>query len=277
MIFRENTEDIYAGIEWQAGSAEAKKVIELSARRDGRARRSAFRRRARSASSRSREEGSKRLIRAAIDYAIDTQAAERDARAQGQHHEVHRGRFRDWGYELAKREYGATELDGGRGCKLPGGVVIKDVHRRRVPAADSHAAAEYGVIATLNLNGDYISDALAAQVGGIGIAPGANINYLTGHAMFEATHGTAPKYAGSGQGEPRLRDPVGRDDVPSPRLARGGGRNLSSLEKTIGQKRVTYDFERQMKGADTAQDERVREGDDREHVAGARVVSAATM
>ena len=201
IIFRENTEDIYAGIEWRAQSAEAKQVIDFL-RTKWACRRSAFRTRARSASSRSREEGSKRLIRAAIDYAITHSLPSVTLVHKGNIMKYTEGGFRDWGYELAKKEYGATELDGGPWLTLPGGVVIKDVIADAFLQQILTRPREYSVIATMNLNGDYISDALAAQVGGIGIAPGANINYQSGHAIFEATHGTAPKYAGQDKVNP---------------------------------------------------------------------------
>ena len=159
------------------------------------------------------------------------------------------GGFRDWGFQLAREEYGATEMDGGPWCRLPGRTRDQGRDRRRLPPADPHPPTEYSVIATLNLNGDYISDALAAQVGGIGIAPGANINYITGHAVFEATHGTAPRYAGQDKvnpgslilsGEMMLRH-LGWDEAAD-LIIRG-------LERTIAQRRVTYDFERLMQGA----------------------------
>jgi isocitrate dehydrogenase len=159
------------------------------------------------------------------------------------------GGFRDWGYQLAVEEFGAVEIDGGPWCRLPGGVVIKDVIADAFLQQILTRPKEYSVIATLNLNGDYISDALAAQVGGIGIAPGANINYQTGHAVFEATHGTAPKYAGQDKVNP------GSVILSGEMMFRYLGWNeaadliISSLERTIGQKRVTYDFERLMPGA----------------------------
>ena len=138
------------------------------------------------------EEGSMRLIRSAIDYAVRQKKKSVTLVHKGNIMKFTEGAFRDWGYELAKQEYGAVEIDGGPWCRLPGGVVIKDVIADAFLQQILTRPAEYDVIATMNLNGDYISDALAAQVGGIGIAPGANINYLTGHAIFEATHGTAP-------------------------------------------------------------------------------------
>jgi isocitrate dehydrogenase len=159
------------------------------------------------------------------------------------------GGFRDWGYELAKQEFGAVEIDGGPWCRLPSGVVVKDVIADAFLQQILTRPAEYDVIATLNLNGDYISDALAAQVGGIGIAPGANINYVTGHAIFEATHGTAPKYANQDKVNPGSLILSG--EMMFRYLGWGEAADLivKGLEKTIGQKRVTYDFERLMQGA----------------------------
>jgi isocitrate dehydrogenase len=159
------------------------------------------------------------------------------------------GGFRDWGYELARQEFGATVIDGGPWCKLPGGLIVKDVIADAFLQQILTRPAEYDVIATMNLNGDYISDALAAQVGGIGIAPGANINYLTGHAIFEATHGTAPKYAGQDKVNP------GSVILSGEMMFRYLGWNeaadlvIGGLDRTIGQKRVTYDFHRLMEGA----------------------------
>ena len=248
IIFRENTEDIYAGIEWKAGSAEAKKVIAFLRGEMG-VQTIRFPETSAIGIKPISEEGSTRLIRAAIDYAIALKRPSVTLVHKGNIMKYTEGGFRDWGYELARREYGATELDGGPWLKLPNGIVIKDVIADAFLQQILTRPREYSVIATMNLNGDYISDALAAQVGGIGIAPGANINYTTGHAIFEATHGTAPKYAGQDKvnpgsvilsGEMMFRH-LGWHEVSD--------RILSSLEKTIGQKRVTYDFERQMEGA----------------------------
>ena len=248
IIFRENTEDIYAGIEWKAQSAEAKQVIEFLRGEMG-VQTIRFPDTSAVGIKPISEEGSSRLIRAAIDYAIAHALPSVTLVHKGNIMKYTEGGFRDWGYELAKREYGATELDGGPWLQLPGGVVIKDVIADAFLQQILTRPREYSVIATMNLNGDYISDALAAQVGGIGIAPGANINYITGHAIFEATHGTAPKYAGQDKvnpgsvilsGEMMFRH-LGWHEVAD--------RILASLEKTIGQRRVTYDFERQMKGA----------------------------
>jgi isocitrate dehydrogenase len=248
VIFRENTEDIYAGIEWKAKSAEAKQVIEFLRAEMG-VQTIRFPDTSAIGIKPVSEEGSTRLIRAAIDYAIAHAMPSVTLVHKGNIMKYTEGGFRDWGYELAKREYGATELDGGPWLQLPSGVVIKDVIADAFLQQILTRPREYSVIATMNLNGDYISDALAAQVGGIGIAPGANINYMTGHAVFEATHGTAPKYAGQDKvnpgsvilsGEMMFRH-LGWHEVAD--------KILASLEKTIGQKRVTYDFERQMKGA----------------------------
>jgi isocitrate dehydrogenase len=248
VIFRENTEDIYAGIEWKAGSAESKKVIAFLRDAMG-VQTIRFPETSAIGIKPISQEGSTRLIRAAIDYAIEHKRPNVTLVHKGNIMKYTEGGFRDWGYELARREYGATELDGGPWLTLPQGIVIKDVIADAFLQQILTRPREYSVIATMNLNGDYISDALAAQVGGIGIAPGANINYTTGHAIFEATHGTAPKYAGQDKvnpgsvilsGEMMFRH-LGWHEVAD--------RILSSLEKTIGQKRVTYDFERQMQGA----------------------------
>jgi isocitrate dehydrogenase len=195
------------------------------------------------------EEGTKRLVRSAIHYARERGYESVTLVHKGNIMKFTEGGFRDWGYELAKEEFGAEEFGGGPWCKTADGIVIKDVIADAFLQQILTRPAEYGVIATMNLNGDYISDALAAQVGGIGIAPGANINYHTGHAIFEATHGTAPKYADQDKvnpgsvilsGEMMFRY-LGWDEVAD--------LIVSSLEKTIGQKRVTYDFERLMEGA----------------------------
>jgi isocitrate dehydrogenase len=248
VIFRENTEDIYAGIEYKAGTAEARRVVDFLQREMGV---QTIRFPATSAIGIKpiSEEGSKRLIRSAIEYALIQKFESVTLVHKGNIMKFTEGGFRDWGYALAREEYGATDLDGGPWCKLPGGLVIKDVIADAFLQQILTRPREYGVIATMNLNGDYISDALAAQVGGIGIAPGANINYLTGHAIFEATHGTAPKYAGQDKVNP------GSVILSGEMMFRYLGWNeaadliVSSLERTIGQKRVTYDFERQMSGA----------------------------
>jgi isocitrate dehydrogenase len=159
------------------------------------------------------------------------------------------GAFRDWGYALAKAEYGAVEVDGGPWCTLPNGMVIKDVIADAFLQQILLRPAEYDVIATMNLNGDYVSDALAAQVGGIGIAPGANINYQTGHAIFEATHGTAPKYANQDKVNPGSVILSGEMMLRYLGWTEAADLIITALDRTIGQKRVTYDFHRLMEGA----------------------------
>jgi isocitrate dehydrogenase len=248
VIFRENTEDIYAGIEYKAGTDDARRVIDFLRDQMGV---QTIRFPATSAIGIKpiSEEGSKRLIRSALEYALAHKYQSLTLVHKGNIMKFTEGGFRDWGYALARDEYGATEIDGGPWCRLPGGLVVKDVIADAFLQQILTRPKEYGVIATMNLNGDYISDALAAQVGGIGIAPGANINYLTGHAVFEATHGTAPKYAGQDKVNP------GSVILSGEMMFRHLGWHevadliLASLEKTIGQRRVTYDFERLMPGA----------------------------
>jgi isocitrate dehydrogenase len=159
------------------------------------------------------------------------------------------GAFRDWGYDLAKRDFGAVEFDGGPWCKLPGGLVIKDVIADAFLQQILTRPAEYDVIATPNLNGDYISDALAAQVGGIGIAPGGNINYVTGHAVFEATHGTAPKYANLDKVNPGSVILSGEMMLRFLGWPEAADLVINSLESAIASKRVTYDLARMIAGA----------------------------
>ncbi|MBA3555968.1 MAG: NADP-dependent isocitrate dehydrogenase [Gemmatimonadales bacterium] len=248
VIFRENTEDIYAGIEYKAGTDEARRVVEFLQQQMGV---QTIRFPATSAIGVKpiSEEGSKRLIRSAIEYAVTHRLPSVTLVHKGNIMKFTEGGFRDWGYQVARDEFGATEIDGGPWCRLPDGVVVKDVIADAFLQQILTRPREYAVIATMNLNGDYISDALAAQVGGIGIAPGANINYITGHAVFEATHGTAPKYAGQDKVNP------GSVILSGEMMLRYLGWNeaadliVSSLERTIGQKRVTYDFERLMSGA----------------------------
>jgi isocitrate dehydrogenase len=242
VIFRENTEDIYAGIEYKARSDDARQVIEFL---------QTIRFPATSAIGIKpiSEEGSRRLIRSAIQYALAHKYESVTLVHKGNIMKYTEGGFRDWGYALAREEFGATDIDGGPWCRLPGGLVIKDVIADAFLQQILTRPKEYGVIATMNLNGDYISDALAAQVGGIGIAPGANINYLTGHAVFEATHGTAPKYAGQDKVNPGSVILSGEMMFRYLGWPEAAELIVSSLEKTIGQKRVTYDFERLMPGA----------------------------
>ncbi len=248
VIFRENTEDIYAGIEYKARSPEANRVIAFLRGEMG-ATTIRFPESSGIGIKPMSEEGSTRLVRAAIDYAIKQKRKSVTLVHKGNIMKFTEGAFRDWGYALARAEYGGTDYQGGPWLQLPGGIIIKDVIADAFLQQILTRPAEYDVIATPNLNGDYISDALAAQVGGIGIAPGANINYLTGHAVFEATHGTAPKYAGKDVVNP------GSVILSGEMMFRHMGWNeaadliVSSLEKSIAQKRVTYDFARQMTGA----------------------------
>jgi len=248
IIFRENTEDIYAGIEFKAGSDAAKKLLRFLQDELG-VQSIRFPATSSLGVKPISEEGTKRLVRSAIDYALRQGKKSVTLVHKGNIMKYTEGGFRDWGYELAMKEYGAVEVDGGPWCKLPGGLIIKDVIADAFLQQILTRPAEYDVIATMNLNGDYISDALAAQVGGIGIAPGANINYQTGHAVFEATHGTAPRYANQDKVNP------GSVILSGEMMLRYLGWNeaadlvIKGLEGAIGQKRVTYDFERLMPGA----------------------------
>ena len=248
IIFRENTEDIYAGIEFRAGSPEAGKVIRFLQDEMG-VKAIRFPDSSAIGIKPVSVEGTKRLIRAAFDHAISHNRKSVTLVHKGNIMKYTEGGFRDWGYELAKQEYGAVEIDGGPWCRLPNGIVIKDMIADAFLQQILTRPAEYDVIATLNLTGDYISDALAAQVGGIGIAPGANINYQTGHAIFEATHGTAPKYADQDKVNP------GSVILSGEMMLRYMGWNeaadliVQAIERTIAAKLVTYDFHRQMEGA----------------------------
>ena len=248
IVYRENTEDIYAGIEYRAGTPEAAKMVSFLRNEMG-VRTIRFPETSSIGIKPISSEGSKRLIRAALDHAIERKLPSVTLVHKGNIMKFTEGGFRDWGYELAREEYGGVPIDGGPWLRLPGGCVVKDVIADAFLQQILTRPAEYSVIATMNLNGDYISDALAAQVGGIGIAPGANINYQTGHAIFEATHGTAPKYAGQDKvnpgsvilsGEMMLRY-LGWDEAAD--------LIISSLEAAIARKQVTYDFERLMTGA----------------------------
>src|SRR5207244_8660017 len=246
MIFRENTEDIYAGIEYKARSDEARRVIDFL-QQDMGAQTIRFPATSAIGIKPISEEGSKRLIRAALDYAVAHKAPSVTLVHKGKIMKFTEGGFRDWGYELARDEYAAVEIDGGPWSRLSSGVVVKDVIADAFLQQILTRPREYGVIATMNLNGDYISDALAAQVGGIGIAPGANINYQTGHAVFEATHGTAPKYADQDKVNP------GSVILSGDMMLRHLGWNeaadliIKGMVKAISQKTVTYDFARLMK------------------------------
>ena len=249
VIFRENTEDIYAGIEWANGSEQVKKVIKFLQEEMG-VRKIRFPESSGIGIKPISVEGTERLVRAAIKYAIDNNRKSVTIVHKGNIMKFTEGNFRDTAYALAKREFGGVEIDGGPWLKLPadkGGIVIKDSIADAFLQQILLRPAEYDVIATTNLNGDYISDALAAQVGGIGIAPGANISDK--YACFEATHGTAPKYAGKDKVNP------GSLILSAEMMLRHLGWKeaadliIKSMEAAIGDKVVTYDFARLMEGA----------------------------
>ncbi|MFY9259385.1 MAG: NADP-dependent isocitrate dehydrogenase [Gallionella sp.] len=246
VIFRENTEDIYAGIEWAAGSPEAKKMIDFLQNEMGVTK---IRFPATSAIGIKpvSTEGTERLVRRAIQYAIDHNRASVTLVHKGNIMKFTEGGFKNWGYEIAKREFGGVEIDGGPWLKLPNGIIIKDVIADAFLQQILLRPAEYDVIATLNLNGDYISDALAAEVGGIGIAPGANLSDSV--AMFEATHGTAPKYAGKDYVNPGSL--ILSAEMMLRHMGWGEAADLvvKGIEGAIGAKTVTYDFARLMEGA----------------------------
>ena len=246
VIFRENTEDIYAGIEWESGSPEAKKVIAFLQQEMGV---SKIRFPATSAIGIKPVsiEGSERLIRRAIQYAIDNKRKSVTLVHKGNIMKFTEGGFKKWGYELAKREFGGVEIDGGPWLKLPNGIVVKDVIADAFLQQILLRPAEYDVIATLNLNGDYISDALAAEVGGIGIAPGANLSDTI--AMFEATHGTAPKYAGKDYVNPGSLILSAEMMLRHMGWVEAADLIIKGIEEAIGAKTVTYDFARLMEGA----------------------------
>ena len=248
IIFRENTEDIYAGIEYQAGTPEAAKMRDFLVNEMG-VKKIRFPETSSFGVKPVSQEGTERLVRAAIQYAIDNNRKSVTLVHKGNIMKFTEGSFRDWGYELAKTEFGGVELDGGPWLKLPNGIVIKDVIADAFLQQILLRPKEYDVIATLNLNGDYVSDALAAQVGGIGIAPGANINYLSGTAVFEATHGTAPKYAGKDVINPSSVILSGEMMLRYLGWTEAADLIVATLSKTIGQKTVTYDFARLMDGA----------------------------
>jgi len=259
VIFRENTEDIYAGIDYQAGSVEAKKILELLQKELP----SAFKKIRFGAEALDSvgigikpvsKPGTERLVRSAIEYAIANKSKSVTIVHKGNIMKFTEGAFRDWGYELAKREFGAVEIDGGPWCKIPegkpgAGIVIKDAIADITLQQVLTRPTDFDVIATLNLNGDYLSDALAAQVGGIGIAPGGNINYISGHAIFEATHGTAPKYAGKDMVNPGSVVLSGEMMLRYMGWTEAADLILKGLNGAIGSKKVTYDFARLMEGA----------------------------
>ncbi len=249
-IFRENTEDIYAGIEFKEGEAETEKLKAfLKESFPDRFKKVRFPDTAGFGLKPVSREGTERLVRAAINYAIERGRKSVTLVHKGNIMKFTEGAFRDWGYELAKKEFGAKEIDGGPWCELPNGIIIKDVIADAFLQQILTRPSEYDVIATLNLNGDYISDALAAQVGGIGIAPGGNINYDSGAAVFEATHGTAPKYAGQDKVNPGSVILSGELMFRYMGWNEAADRIISGLEKTIGKKTVTYDLARLIPGS----------------------------
>jgi isocitrate dehydrogenase len=274
-IFRENTEDIYAGIDYQAGSVEATKIMDLLEKELP----AAFKKIRFNSKEKAKEfwdavgvkdfpsdvavgigikpvsySGSVRLIHSAIAYAIKNNRKSVTIVHKGNIMKYTEGAFRDWGYETAKKYFGAVEIDGGPWCKIPegkpgAGIIIKDAIADITLQQVLTRPTDFDVIATLNLNGDYLSDALAAQVGGIGIAPGGNINYISGHAIFEATHGTAPKYAGKDMVNPGSVVLSGEMMLRYLGWTEAADLILKGLNGAIGSKKVTYDFARQMEGA----------------------------
>ena len=275
IIFRENTEDIYAGIEYAGGTPEAQKILDFMAKEFPKD----FNKVRFGTKSKAEEfwktvgakdfpsdvkvgigikpvsySGSVRLIHSAIGYAIRFKRKSVTLVHKGNIMKFTEGAFRDWGYQVAKQYFGAVEIDGGPWCKIPqgkpgAGLVIKDAIADITLQQVLTRPEDFDVIATLNLNGDYLSDALAAQVGGIGIAPGGNINYISGHAIFEATHGTAPKYANQDKVNPGSVVLSGEMMFRYLGWTEVADLILKGLNGAIGSKRVTYDFARQMEGA----------------------------
>lgn len=278
VIFRENTEDIYAGIEAAAGTEDAQKILDFLAKEFPKSfEKIRFGTKEKSTAWQSELEkigapkrdisvqvgigikpvsylGSERLIYSAIDYAIKSKRKSITLVHKGNIMKFTEGGFRDWGYKVAKDFFGAVEIDGGPWCKIPdgkpgAGLVIKDAIADITLQQVLTRPEDFDVIATLNLNGDYLSDALAAQVGGIGIAPGANINYISGHAIFEATHGTAPKYAGQDKVNPGSVILSGAMMFEYMGWQEAADLIYKGVERSIGNKRVTYDFHRLMDNA----------------------------
>jgi isocitrate dehydrogenase len=278
VIFRENTEDIYAGIEYIAGSPEAQKILDFFARefpkdfakiRFGTADASAGWQKALEDIGAPRRAvgvqvglglkpisylGSERLIHSAISYAVLNQRKNVTLVHKGNIMKFTEGAFRDWGYQVAKDAFGAVEIDGGPWCRIPdgkpgAGIVIKDAIADITLQQVLTRPDEFDVIATPNLNGDYLSDALAAQVGGIGIAPGGNINYVTGHAIFEATHGTAPKYADQDKVNPGSVVLSGEMMLRHLGWPEAADLVVKGMDGAISDRKVTYDFARLMDGA----------------------------
>jgi isocitrate dehydrogenase len=266
IIFRENTEDIYAGIEYLNGTPECAKMLDFLQNEMG-VKKIRFPKTASFGVKPVSVEGTERLVRSAIEYALENKKPSLTLVHKGNIMKFTEGKFKEWGYELAEKEYGdkvwtwaqwerlkeekgeAAANAAQKAALDKGALLIKDVIADAFLQQILLRPAEYSVIATLNLNGDYISDALAAQVGGIGIAPGANINYVTGHAIFEATHGTAPKYAGLDKVNPSSVILSGEMMFRYMGWTKAANLILKGIKGAIRKKRVTYDFERLMKGA----------------------------
>ena len=253
IIFRENSEDVYAGIEWEAGSEGVKKLIDFLTNEMG-VDKIRFPDTSGIGIKPISQEGTNRIVRAALQYAIDNDKDSVTLVHKGNIMKFTEGGFRDWGYQLAKEEFGAVELDGGPWCTMKNPttgneIIIKDVIADAMLQQIITRPAEYSVLATMNLNGDYISDALAAQVGGIGIAPGANINYDTGISIFEATHGTAPKYAGQDKVNPGSLILSAEMMLRHMGWVEAADLIVKGMEGAISAKTVTYDFERLMDDA----------------------------
>jgi isocitrate dehydrogenase len=248
VIFRENTEDIYAGLEFEEGSPEAKRLLEMLAEFGGKW--AQIRPDSGLGLKPVSETGSKRLVRAAINYAIKRDRKSVTLVHKGNIMKFTEGAFRNWGYELVREEFADTavgwdDCGGDPGDKILVKDAIADIALQQVLTRPN----EFDVIATLNLNGDYLSDALAAQVGGIGIAPGGNINYVTGHAIFEATHGTAPKYADKDVVNPSSVILSGVMMLEHLGWNEAGDLIMKGIDRALANKTVTYDFARQMEGA----------------------------
>ena len=253
VIFRENTEDIYAGIEWMDGTPEAEKVKRFLLDEMG-VTKIRFPGSASIGVKPVSREGTERLVKAALDYAVANDRKSVTLVHKGNIQKFTEGAFRDWGYALARREYGAAVVGDGPWCsfknpKTGREIVVKDCICDAFLQQILTRPAEYDVIATLNLNGDYVSDALAATVGGIGIAPGANINYQTGVAVFEATHGTAPKYANLDKVNPGSLILSGEMMLRYMGWTEAADRIVASMERVFSSGKVTYDLARQMPGA----------------------------
>ena len=250
VIFRENTEDIYAGIEFLAGSDDCAKIKDfLQKEFPDRFKKIRFPMSSGIGIKPVSEDGTRRLMKSAIEYAIANNRKSVTIVHKGNIMKFTEGAFRDWAYQVAKEEFGAVEIDGGPWCKLPNGIVVKDVIADAFLQQILTRPAEYDVVATLNLNGDYISDALAAQVGGIGIAPGANINYITGHAIFEATHGTAPKYSNLDKVNPGSVILSGEMMFRHLGWSEAADMIVKGIEGAIAKKTVTYDLARLIPGS----------------------------